>query len=180
MDPKEEIRNLFKNYGYRDYIGESISQLEHALQAAHLAEENGCGREMILASLLHDIGHLVVYQFDNSAALTKIQSHGIQNHEKIGADYLRKLGFGGDIPDLVEGHVYAKRWLARDKSYHDKLSPASQNTLIHQGGLLSDEETKEYMKHPLHQKFTQLRLFDDSAKTIGKVTPDLEHYLSMI
>jgi 2-amino-1-hydroxyethylphosphonate dioxygenase (glycine-forming) len=184
---KSTITNLFEQYGSEDYIGESISQLEHALQAAHIAEANGEEHEMIIAALLHDIGHLVVYEQENSDS--KWGAHyqddvspylGAHHHEKIGADYLRNLGLEENIPELVESHISSKRWLSRDPIYHAKLSEASKQTLIHQGGPMTDEESIEYLKHPKHIMFTSLRLYDDGAKVVGKKTKDLEYYLSYL
>ncbi len=172
-----KIREIFERHGEKDYIGEEVTQLEHALQTAHIAEENGEDNEMILAALLHDIGHLVIHD-----ACVRMGGFGITNHEKIGANYLRDIGIGGDIPELVESHVISKRWLCRGKDYYEKLSEASKRTLVHQGGPLSDEEAEEYLKHPLHARFTQLRLYDDAAKVVGKKTDKrktLDEYLSL-
>ena len=41
------------------YGGENVSQLEHALQCAELAEKNKLPKPTIVAALLHDIGHLL-------------------------------------------------------------------------------------------------------------------------
>lgn len=177
MDPKEEIRTLFEKYGHHHNQGEPVSYLEHALQTAYIAEENGCGREMIIAALLHDIGHLIAHKYPDH---TKLRSWVFINHESFGSEHLKKIGLENGIVELVEGHVMAKRWLARDKSYYSKLSECSKLSLIQQYGPYTDDEADEYLKHPRHLEFTQLRLFDDSAKTLGKKTPDLEYYLNMI
>lgn len=182
---KSNIIRLFERYGNSDYIGEDVSQLEHALQCAHLAEVNGEGPEMILAALLHDIGHLVVYEKEDSSIVfddirLSMDGFGIKDHEKIGADYLRKLGLDEGIPELVESHVASKRWLSRDHSYHSRLSEASKQTLIRQGGAMSDRESEQYLRHPHHIQFTSLRLYDDGAKVVGKKTKNLEYYLSYL
>jgi predicted HD phosphohydrolase len=39
--------------------GEAVTQLEHALQCATLAQEDDATPAMVTAALLHDIGHLV-------------------------------------------------------------------------------------------------------------------------
>ena len=55
----QEIINLFEKNGSSMYGGEAVTQLEHALQAATLAKNNNATDELITASLLHDIGHLL-------------------------------------------------------------------------------------------------------------------------
>lgn len=51
-----EIFNVYEKYGGKDYIGENVSQLEHALQCAQLAEKDNFQHDVILGALFHDIG----------------------------------------------------------------------------------------------------------------------------
>src|SRR5258708_793551 len=85
------------------YFGEPITQLEHALQSAQLAREAGCDEELILAALLHDVGHLVPEAHREEV--------GVVDHDQVGAVYLRDRGFSARVVALVEGHVEAKRYL---------------------------------------------------------------------
>ena len=55
----DEIMNLFQQRGETAYHGEAISQTEHALQAAASAMQEGVPDELIVAALLHDVGHLL-------------------------------------------------------------------------------------------------------------------------
>ena len=45
--------------GAEQYTGEPVTQLEHALQSAWLAEQTGADDELVTAALLHDLGHLL-------------------------------------------------------------------------------------------------------------------------
>ena len=54
-----DIEALFDRRGGEQYAGEPVTQLEHALQTAALAEHEGADDELITASLLHDLGHLL-------------------------------------------------------------------------------------------------------------------------
>ncbi len=56
-----QVFNLYKISGGVNYIGEGITQLQHATQAALLAEREGFTKPVILAAFLHDVGHLVHY-----------------------------------------------------------------------------------------------------------------------
>ena len=60
--------------------------------------------------------------------------YGAQNHGQLGKDFLEKCGIPAPIPALVKNHVAAKRYLvSKHTEYYEKLSPASKETLKHQG-----------------------------------------------
>lgn len=128
---KEKIISLFEKYGKKDYIREEVSQLEHALQEAQIAEENGEDADMILAALLHDIGHLLAYEDEGEEGNFKIiyTKFGLKKHESHGDEWLKRNGVRNPIPELVGSHVLSKRWLCRDEKYYEKLSEASKHTL---------------------------------------------------
>ena len=46
-------------------------------------------------------------------------SIGTRTHEKVGADFLRQLGFPLCVLELVEGHVKAKRYLVYKYAQND-------------------------------------------------------------
>ena len=174
LDKVEQIFYLYTQYGTKDYIGESITQIEHMVQAAMLAEKDGYDIEMILACLFHDIGHLI--GFDKIS----MGNYGIKNHEKIGADFLRNLGFPEKIPLLIQNHVITKKYLAyKNPEYIDKLSKASRITLGYQGGIMSPQEANEYEKEELFNMYLQLRYYDDAAKKQNVKIKSLEYYKKM-
>jgi len=59
MTLSAEIGALFERRGAGAYFGEPVSMLEHGLQAAHFARVDGAAPVLIVAALLHDIGHLL-------------------------------------------------------------------------------------------------------------------------
>uniref|UniRef100_A0A0G4F0G2 HD/PDEase domain-containing protein n=1 Tax=Chromera velia CCMP2878 TaxID=1169474 RepID=A0A0G4F0G2_9ALVE len=157
------------------YIGEPVSQLQHALQAAYFAHKAGCDEETVLAALLHDVGHLC------EKGAPKMDALGVMNHERLGALWLKDLGFSQKVCDLVEGHVSAKRYLTgKHPEYHDKLSDASKGTLVWQGGPFTPDEVTAFEKDPLGGLKLQMRHFDDLAKDPSLKVPDLESYREMI
>jgi len=157
-----------------DYIGESVSQLDHALQCATLAEQHG-DPELTLAALLHDIGHLVPSQEPSMEGL------GTRNHERVGADILLGLGFSARVGRLVAGHVNAKRFLASQRpAYLAKLSPASTRTLALQGGPMTTHEQAEFEQHSDARDLIQLRGFDEGAKALGANFRPLEHFTPLL
>lgn len=175
MNVVDEILELFATKGHAAYIGEPVSQLEHALQSAWHAEASGAGDALLVAALLHDMGHLV-HKLPEDCA-----DHGIDDrHEAIGQAWLRRH-FGPEVTEPVRLHVAAKRYLcATDASYLSQLSPASVQSLALQGGPFSAEETAEFASNPHHQAAVALRRWDDLAKVPGLQVPGLDHYRQKI
>lgn len=172
-----EIISLYKTYGGSEYAGEKISQLEHMVQAAQLAEEQGYDDEVILAAFLHDIGHIA----EEANGENEMDQFGLKNHEKIGAMYLTEKGFSEKIGKLVASHVAAKRYLTqKDPEYYDQLSEASKRTLEFQGGMMTIEETVLFEKDPLFNEIIMMRRWDEHAKIEHKSIPDLQKYRSLI
>lgn len=160
----------------QDYIGEGVSQLTHALQAAKLAKDSGGDSALIIAALLHDIGHLCA-----SSDAEQMGGYGVHEHHKVGANFLRRLGFGEDVADLVESHVDAKRYkVAVNVQYRNKLSEASRMTLEYQGGPMSAEEIVKFESHPLFEARIQIRTFDELAKFEDLAVPELHAYYTLI
>jgi gamma-butyrobetaine dioxygenase len=166
-----EILGLFARRGAATYHGEAVSQTEHALQAAERAEREGAPDHIVVAALLHDVGHLLDGQDEDLAA------RGIDGgHEEAGCAWLAR-SFGPEVTEPIRLHVAAKRYLcAVDPSYLDGLSPASRLSLSLQGGPLSAQESAAFERNPAHGDAVRLRRWDDAAKVPGLEVPGLEHY----
>jgi phosphonate degradation associated HDIG domain protein len=172
----DEIFDLYAKYGRADYIGEPVSQIEHMAQAAQHAEREGFGEEVILAAFFHDIGHICV----NEEQYRNMGGFGNQEHEKVGAEFLRQRGFSENICQLVGNHVVAKRYLTyKYPEYYAKLSEASKETLRYQGGPMTPEEAAAFEQMPLFKASIKLREWDELAKEEHTPLPDLEKYKQM-
>lgn len=159
-----------------DYIGESVSQLDHALQCAYFAEQSGHSEEVILASLFHDIGH-----FASSSKQFQMAELGTVNHEWIGAKLAYDVGFSAKVALLIGNHVNAKRYLASKKSnYYERLSQASKGTLDFQGGPMSESERQVFEKHPFFKEILQVRINDEKGKETALQVPLLSYYAPRI
>ncbi len=181
----DEILDLYEKYGGAEYAGEKVSQLEHMVQAAQLAEEQGYAEDLILSAFLHDIGHIcVAAQEDGDASRSaheQMDGFGTIDHEEIGADFLAQRGFSRKIVRLVESHVEAKRWLTlKEPGYYDQLSDASKKTLEYQGGPMGEEEAAAFEQYPLFDLIIKMRKWDEQAKIENKPLPDLARYRQMI
>lgn len=169
----DEIKLLFETKGNKLY-GESINQVEHALQCAQLAEDSGAEPSLIIAALLHDVGHL--QHRDSVSAFQQ----GIDDvHELIGAKFLESR-LGPDVSEPVRLHVDAKRYLCSiDKGYWDILSVQSKQTLEIQGGPMDQSEAERFAKNPYADAAVSLRKWDDIGKQPNKTTQPLSHFLEI-
>lgn len=170
--PEQTIHALFglyQHHGSADYIGEAITQLEHMSQAAQLAMAEGYDDEVVLAAFFHDIGHLL------GEGKASMGGFGVVSHERLGADYLRRAGFGERMAQLVQYHVEAKRYLTlRQPGYYQRLSDASRRTLAYQGGVMDDAEADAFERDPLFAVSLRMREWDEQAKEVGVAVLDLD------
>ncbi|HJV07274.1 MAG TPA: HD domain-containing protein [Chromobacteriaceae bacterium] len=171
IESLDELFALMVNRGQTLYGGETVSQLEHALQSALAAERDGANAALITAALLHDIGHIVAEQNDDDVA------RGLNDcHEALAAQVLAGL-FADDVRQPILLHVAAKRYLcATQPAYYDTLSVTSRQSLALQGGPMSLAEAERFSNRAYATEALALRRYDDMAKTPNLVTPALEHY----
>ena len=154
------IFDLFDRLGREAYLRKGVSQREHALQAAALAEAEGAAPALVLAALLHDIGHLLAAQ---ERARDDAQRVHRLPHERIGAGWLEPL-FGPAIAESVRLHVEAKRYLcAVEPGYARQLREPARRRLAMQGGALTRSEIREFQENPYHRAAVWLRRIDDRA-----------------
>ena len=164
------VRGSDKRYGI-----ETVSQLEHALQCATIAEQEKAPAELVTAALLHDIGHLLSPDLV-PAALRGQDAH----HQERGADFLRQW-FGEEITQPIRLHVAAKRYLtAWEPDYMQLLSQGSRRTLELQGGPFNTQEAAEFLRMPGAEQALAVRRWDDRAKTPGAETLPLDHFRAKV
>ncbi len=203
----DEIIDLYRTQGARQYGREAVSQMEHALQCAYLAEQADSPPELVAASFLHDIGHMVGHRVQRDLLGRTVEyffagdSHEYQHtapeqaalceataakadtndlHEHRAQWYLRKV-FGPGVLEPIKLHVEAKRYLCRaDPGYWDILSAESKHSLELQGGRHDGPEAERFIESPHARAAVQLRRWDDRAKTPLAPTPDLEHYRAVL
>lgn len=174
-DPKsiEDIERLYAARGGLHY-GEGVTQMEHALQCAALAEEEGCPPALVIAALLHDVGHL--FEKDERLAEAGVDDR----HEAAGANALAKI-FAETVWRPVALHVAAKRYLCSvEPHYLAALSQASQRSLVLQGGPFHQTQALAFRRAPFWRDAVRLRRFDDMGKRDEHSGRDFSSYLPMM
>ena len=170
MSVIDRIEKLYADYGQASY-GEDITQTQHAVQCATLAQRAGAAPELITAALLHDIGHLL-------EEISK--EHGNFRHDRVGADALA-ADFGPQVSEPVRLHAQAKRYLCTTETgYHDTLSEASKYSLQKQGGLMTAEEVQQFEQQPYFAAAIQLRRWDDHGKDPTIADQDITVFRSVV
>lgn len=173
MDVTDDLLALFARRGGEQYSGEPVTQLQHALQTATLAEASGADDELVTAALLHDLGHLLQ---DLGATPTL---RGVDDlHQYVAIPFLR-AHFGERVLGAIQGHVDAKRWLCATRpGYHAALSDDSKRSLLLQGGVFDERQAQDFIARPGAHEAVQLRVWDDLAKDPAAATPPLAHFLA--
>ena len=169
------LGDIFERRGNEEYLGEPVTMAEHMLQGAHFAEKAGEREEVIVAALLHDIGH-----FTSEFGTFSMDDTEDRHHEDAGAEVLAPF-FPSIVTDCVKHHVAAKRYLCATRpEYFRRLSEASIHLLKLQGGPMSGEEVAEFEANPNLADIVKVRHYDEAGKQAGLETRPFSHYAPMI
>ncbi len=171
LNPVDRLFAILIEEGGKRYGDEAVSQLQHALQCATLARDQGAGDSLITAALLHDIGHLLD-EADEALARQGVDAR----HERRGRIFLSNW-FDAAVTEPIALHVEAKRYLCWARSdYIETLSPASIQSLEVQGGPFNAEQAATFLALPYAEDAIRLRRCDEMAKSPSARTPQLEAF----
>ncbi len=169
------IGSIFERRGDEEYLGEPVTMGEHMLQGATIAEQDGQPEEIIVAALLHDIGH-----FTGEFGTFMMNDTEDRHHEDAGAAVLERF-FPKIVTDCCRYHVAAKRYLCATRpDYFNRLSEASIHSLNLQGGALTAEEVAVFEQNPNLKDIIAVRYLDEAGKQAGMKTPDFWHFAPMV
>jgi gamma-butyrobetaine dioxygenase len=174
----DRLREAMAGAAARRYGGETVSELEHALQCAELAEQAGADEGLVLAALLHDVGRYAVDQAligdrVDGAPTGGPRAEPLRGHHQVGAALIAPW-----VPPrtawCVAAHADAKRYLcATEPDYYARLSRGSRRTLELQGSVMSPTEAARFAAQVWAPDAIALRRWDDGAKVIAKPTRPL-------
>lgn len=169
------LTGIFERRGGEEYLGEPVTMAQHMLQGAALAERANMPERIIVAALLHDIGH-----FTSEFGTYHPDDTHDRHHEEAGAEVLEEF-FPTVVTDCVRYHVAAKRYLCATKpEYFKRLSTASVHSLNLQGGPMDAHEVAKFERNPNLEEIIQVRYLDDAGKHADMQTPDFLHYAPMV
>ena len=135
-----------------------INQLLHATQAAAFARLHHAPTSLVVATLLHDVGH--VLPGSNRRVSVDVAD---DNHEHEGHRWLSGF-FGPEVTEPVRLHVEAKRYLCTMSShYTEGLSLQAFRRLAPQGGTMNEKEVASFRAEPYWREAVFLRQCDDVA-----------------
>jgi phosphonate degradation associated HDIG domain protein len=175
MSATDELLPIYSRRGAAAYYGEAVTMSEHSLQTAYFAQAAAAPDALIVAALLHDVGHLIVSVPGDIAEWNNDARHEVSGSRWLAAH------FGPAVYEPVRLHVPAKRYLcATDPAYFARLSPASIHTLQLQGGPMTAAELAAFEAQLYHRDALLLRQWDDQGKIAGMRTPDFNHYRVLI
>ena len=175
IDILDFLQDLFARRGAEAYMGEPVTMSQHMEQSAACAEADGASDALVAAALLHDIGHFV-----GDFPLDALEN-GIDNvHEEAGARLLAEY-FPAEVTEPIRLHVPAKRYLcAVDEGYQQRLSPASIQSLMVQGGPMNETEVAEFESNPHHRDAVRVRFYDDDGKVAGLTIKPFTAYRDLL
>ncbi len=169
------LGGIFERCGDEEYLGEPVTMAQHMLQGATIAERQGLPEDIIVAALLHDIGH-----FTSEFGTFTMDDTEDRLHEEAGARVLEAF-FPTVVTDCVRHHVAAKRYLCATRpDYFKRLSQASIHSLNLQGGPMSPDEVAAFEENPNLKKIIQVRYLDEAGKDPDMETPDYWHFAPMV
>ena len=169
------LAGIFERRGGEEYLGEPVTMAEHMLQGAHFAEQAGEAEIIVVAALLHDIGH-----FTSEFGTFSMDDVEDRHHEEAGARVLEQF-FPTLVTDCVRYHVSAKRYLcATNPAYRGKLSEASIHSLNLQGGPMNATEVVAFEHNKNCDEIVRVRFYDDAGKQAELTTQPFSYYAPMV
>ena len=169
------IEDIFNRRGAESYLGEDVTMSQHMLQAAQCAKKSGADDSLIVAALLHDIGH-----YQNEIPETALAKGKNNYHEEAGANFLEDY-FPLSVVEPIRQHVATKRYLCAVRpEYFELLSAASIDTLNLQGGPMTSEEVIEFEKNDYLEECIKLCYWDEDAKDSNRICPSFSYYRALI
>jgi predicted HD phosphohydrolase len=189
MNPKENDWKAVRNHivdSYRQaasirYGQSAVTELEHSLQCAELADQAGADEELVIACMLHDVARSAVPQEQVSDTLQSADvAPDAKNHGEAAAELMKDM-----LPErslfCIRYHAEAKQYLCQvNPAYRDRLADASIQTLAVQSDSTSREKLDTLANHRFWKDALRVRTWDDGAKVRDRETRPLDYWINRL
>ncbi|KAJ2881499.1 hypothetical protein H4R27_004048 [Coemansia aciculifera] len=179
MSREERVSTVFQTLEQARNVEAIIgltTQLDSALEAAHIAQFHGADEETILAALLQDIGRYCPRPDNWEDRVNNPDAYSAVDDYEPGADYLRKFGFPKKTCELIESDMMAKCYIV---ATHPTLLGKFPETTSIWAVSLSPERMSELEKDPLFQQKVRIKMYKIRTWTNGSTPPRLDAYRDM-
>ena len=186
----DELERLYNERGaarYEPGCPGGVSQLQHALQCAALAADALASPSLVVAALLHDLGHLLSPASAGgladglSSGFAGSPDDGLDDAHQITAPSVLRPHFPPAVLEPIRLHVDAKRYLcAVERGYWAELSTGSQHSLALQGGPFDSAQVAAFVATPYAEQAVWLRRWDDRAKDPRRRVLPFADYRSLL
>lgn len=168
----QAILDAYDRLGDRLY-GEQVSQVEHALQAAQRATEDGAPDSLIVPTLLHDYGHLAepADEADRPRGTPGTRWWAQPCSRASSAPRWSSRLPCMSLPNATCAPWSPAIWPACD---------ASRQSLRLQGGPFSATAASRFAGRRFADHAVRLRRYDDLAKLVGAPTADFGSYAPLM
>ena len=188
VEPTPESNTIYtllvEKFALADSIGygeSAVSEQEHALQCAELADAAGADEDLVMASLLHDVARFAVPQEMVLDTLQNTETHGdAKTHGEQAAHLLGNL-LSERALFCIRHHAEAKQYLCQiNPAYRAKLADASIATLRIQARQTSPQKLAELSRHRWWKDALRVRAWDDAGKVKGRQTRPVDYWLDRL
>ena len=162
-----EVLALLRRHGRAPSRHAPITQRDHALQCASLAQASGASTAVVSACLLHDVGQLL--DAEEQPCLQLAGDETLDRYEVIGAAWLADL-MPPAVVQAVRWHAQAKRYLAASlPEWRLALDATARQDLERRGGPMSRSECAAFERRPHAAEALAVAGFDVRACVPGGV-----------
>ena len=177
----EQVTGNFDKASKTCYGESAVTELEHALQCAELADHADADDELVFAAMLHDVGRYAVPQELVFDTLQDVEiADNALGHGERGAQLMANMLPARSL-FCIRYHAESKLYLCqKNPNYRAKLAGASVKTLAVQSTNYDQARLDELSGHRWWQDAIRVRVWDDSAKDKGRATRPLDYWVDRL
>ena len=177
----EQVTDSFDKASTIRYGESAVTEIEHALQCAELADHAGADDDLVFAAMLHDVGRYAVPQELVSDTLQDVEiAEDARGHGERGAQLMANMLPARSL-FCIQYHAESKIYLCQtNPNYRASLAGASVKTLAVQSANYDQARLDDLSGHRWWQDALRVRVWDDTAKVKGRETRPLGYWIDRL